>query len=238
MKFPPMRKMLRSLPLLVALLAPPSSKTLASEGSRADLPIQTGGAFSVPVASIKDLRFRNTLHQQFDFSCGSAAVATLLTYNYAYPVSEQDVFRAMYEQGDQAKIRREGFSLLDMKNYLEARGFQADGFQAEIEQLVAAGIPAIALIKEQGYHHFVVVKGMRSGRVLVGDPSAGTRAMPYKQFKDLWVNHILFVIRNKEELAKFNTDADWRGAPRAPLSDGVYRGAAEATLPKRGPSDY
>lgn len=238
MKFPPMRKMLRSLPLLVALLAPPSSKTLASEGSRADLPIQTGGAFSVPVASIKDLRFRNTLHQQFDFSCGSAAVATLLTYNYAYSVSEQDVFREMYERGDQAKIRQEGFSLLDMKNYLEAHGFEADGFQAEIEQLVSAGIPAIALIQENGYHHFVVVKGLRSGRVLIGDPSAGTRAMPYKAFKALWVNHILFVIRNRLELARFNADADWRSAPKAPLGDGIYRGAAEAMLPKFGPSDF
>jgi len=233
-----MRKTFRSLPLLVALLAPPSSTTLAGEGSRADLPLQTGGAFSVPVASIKDLRFRNTLHQQFDFSCGSAAVATLLTYNYAYPVSEQDVFREMYERGDQVKIRREGFSLLDMKNYLGAHGFEADGFQAEIEQLLSASIPAIALIKENGYNHFVVVKGLRNGRVLIGDPSAGARAMPYKDFKSLWFNRILFVIRNQTELARFNADADWRGAPSGPLSDGIYRGAAEAMLPKFGPSDF
>ena len=234
-----MRKMLRSLSLLVALLFASSSNILAAgEGSRADIPIQSGGAFSVPVASIKDLRFHNTLHQQYDFSCGSAAVATLLTHHYAFPVSEQDVFREMYESGDQAKIRKEGFSLLDMKNYLAAHGFEADGFVADLDQLLKAGIPAIALIKENGYNHFVVIKGMRSGRVLIGDPSAGTRAVPNGQFKGMWVNRILFVIRNKTELAKFNADADWRGAPRAPLADGVYRGAAEAMLSKRGPSDY
>lgn len=237
-----MRKMLRSLPLsvtlLVALLCAPASNSHAGEGSRADMPIQSGGAFSVPVASIKDLRFRTTLHQQYDFSCGSAAVATLLTRHYAYPVSEQDVFREMYEHGDQAKIRKEGFSLLDMKNYLGAHGFEADGFEADVDKLLTAGIPAIALIKENGYNHFVVIKGMRSGRVLIGDPSAGTRAIPYERFKGMWVNHILFVIRNKVELAKFNADADWRAAPGAPLADGVYRGAAEAMLPKRGPSDY
>lgn len=202
------------------------------------MPIQSGGAFSVPVASIKDLRFRNTLRQQYDFSCGSAALATLLTYHYAYPVSEQDVFREMYERGDKAKIRRDGFSLLDMKNYLDAHGYRADGFQADIEQLVAAGIPAIALIKEHGYHHFVVVKGLRSGRVLIGDPSAGSRAMPVPQFKAVWVSRILFVIHNRLELATFNADADWRATPRAPLGDAVYRGAAESMLPKRGPADF
>jgi hypothetical protein len=62
--------------------------------------------------------------------------------------------------------------------------------------------------------------------------------MPYAKFKGLWVNRILFVISNKLELAKFNTDADWRGAPRAPYGDGVHRGAIESMLPKRGPSDY
>lgn len=237
MRLPPTRRTFRLLPLLAALLLSPAS-SFAGEGSRAEMPIQSGGAFSVPVASIKDLRYRNTLRQQYDFSCGSAALATLLTHHYAYSVSEQDIFREMYERGDQAKIRKEGFSLLDMKAYLEAHGFAADGFQADLEQLFSAGIPAIALIKENGYHHFVVIKGLRDGRVLVGDPAVGTRAMSNSHFKELWINRILFVIRNKLELARFNADADWRAAPRAVLSDGVYRGAAESMFPKRGPSDY
>lgn len=226
------------LPFLSALLVSLPSSVLASGGGRADLPVQSGGAFSVPVDSIKDVRFRSTLRQQYDFSCGSAALATLLTHHYGYPVSEQNVFRTMFERGDKAKIRQEGFSLLDMKGYLETRGFEADGFQANIEQLQTVGIPGIALIKENGYHHFVVIKGLRNGRVLVGDPAVGTRAIPYGHFKDLWVNRILFVIRNKIELARFNADADWRTAPSALLRDGVYHGVTESVLPKRGPSDY
>lgn len=211
---------------------------LAVESGRAEMPIQSGGAFSVPVASMKDLRFRNTLRQKYDFSCGSAALATLLTYHYGYPVSEQTVFQEMYERGDKAKIRKEGFSLLDMKAYLEAHGYEADGFVADIDKLVLAGVPAIALVKENGYFHFVVIKGLRDGRVLIGDPSAGTRAMPQRQFKDIWVNQILFVIRNKIEMASFNADADWRVAPKGPIEGGIYRGAAESMFAKRGPSDF
>jgi len=239
MRFPVvLGALFRLLPLLAALLVFPSSCALAGEGSRAVLPIQSGGAFSVPVVSIRDQRFLNTLRQQYDFSCGSAALATLLTHHYAYQVSEQDVFREMYERGDKAKIKKEGFSLLDMKAYLDAHGFQADGFQADIEQLFTAGIPAIALITENGYHHFVVIKGLRAGRVLVGDPAVGTRAMTSSRFKELWFNRILFVIRNNLELARFNADDDWRAAPVASLGDGIYHGAAETMLPKRGPSDY
>lgn len=231
-------KNIRLLSCFLLFLELLASGALAAPSGQVEMPIQSGGAFSVPVASMKELRFRTTLRQQHDFSCGSAAVATLLSYHYAYPVSEQTIFRAMYERGDQAKIRKEGFSLLDMKAYLEALGFQADGFVAELEQLSAANIPGIALIKEQGYNHFVVIKGLRNGRILVGDPSAGTRVMPVDRFKALWVNRILFVIRNKTEQAQFNANADWRMAPTASLGDAVYRGAAEPMLPKFGPSDF
>lgn len=204
----------------------------------AEMPVQSGGAFSVPVASIRDLRFRSTIHQQFDFSCGSAALATLLTHHYNFPVSEQQVFSEMYERGDKAKIRREGFSLLDIKMYLEAHGFAADGFVAGLEDLVSSGIPAIALVKESGYNHFVVLKGVRDARVLIGDPSAGTRAVPYEQFRKMWINSILFVILDHQKLARFNNDADWRVVPGAPVSDGVYNGSLGTGLPKYGPSDF
>ena len=85
--------------------------------------------FSVKVTSLKEARFKATTRQQFDFSCGSAAIATLLTYHYNYPVTEQAVFNEMFARGDQVKIRKEGFSLLDMKTYLEAHQFKADGFE-------------------------------------------------------------------------------------------------------------
>src|SRR5579859_4744487 len=69
----------------------------------------TGESYALHVTSLKEARFKRTIHQQFDFSCGSAAVATLLTYQYDYPVNEQAAFVEMFRNGNQAKIRREGF---------------------------------------------------------------------------------------------------------------------------------
>lgn len=197
-----------------------------------------GASYAMRVTSLKEARYRTTIPQRYDFSCGSAATATLLTYHFGQPVTEAEVFRAMFETGDQPKIRKEGFSLLDMRRYLASRGFQADGFELPLEKLGEEGLPAIVLLNDRGYRHFVVVKGVRDGRVLLGDPARGTRAMSREKFETLWDNRVLFVVHNRRELAQFNRDHDWRTAPAAPLHAGISRqGLRDIVMPRRGPGD-
>jgi predicted double-glycine peptidase len=222
---------------LLALLA--GLCATSAEAGRIDLPFQIGGAYSVPTTSLREARFSAMVRQQYDFSCGSAALSTLLTYHYGFAVNEQAVFEAMFSQGDQEKIRKEGFSLLDMKRYLEAHGFEADGFEAPLEKLASAGLPAIVLISEHGYNHFVVIKGIRDQRVLIGDPSGGTRALSRSAFEALWVNQIVFLISNRQDIAAFNRPADWRVAVQAPIGNGVSReGLAGVLMPKLGAGDF
>lgn len=226
-----MRHLLLSLTLLTGAGTAPAQL--------AHLPSMGAGEFRVPVVSIHQARWASTLLQQFDFSCGSAALATLLTHHYGHPINEQAVFEQMYDRGDQAKIQREGFSLLDMKRLLATLGYEADGFEQPLEQLSAAGLPAIVLINEKGYFHFVVVKGLQADRVLIGDPAVGTRAMSRQAFDASWQNRILFVVHNRMEAARFNLPADWHVALRAPIRDSLNRdGAAGITLPRRGPGDF
>ena len=147
----------------------------------------------------------------------------MLTYQYGHRVSEAEVFTTMYAKGDKAKIRAEGFSLLDMRRYLQSQGFVADGFELPLDKLFEEGLPAIVLLNDRGYRHFVVVKGMRGGRVLIGDPARGTRAMSRRRFEQLWDNRVLFVVHNRRELAQFNHPRDWKTAPPAPMEMGVQR---------------
>lgn len=197
-----------------------------SSTAKADLLSVTGagGTFSVPVVSMKEARFLTVVKQQYDFSCGSAALATVLTYYYQHPVNEQIVFSAMYEHGNKEKIHREGFSLLDIKRYLEANGYRADGFVASLDMLLKKRVPAITLINDHGYNHFVVVKGVSNTQVLVGDSTTGTKIIPRHEFEEMW-NKILFIIRNKEEIAGqyFNSEKEWRVRERAPLAAAVNR---------------
>jgi len=196
------------------------------------------GSYSIRLTSLKEARFKTTVAQRYDFSCGSAATATLLTYQYGHPVTEADVFRQMYADGDQAKIRKQGFSLLDMRRYLHSQGYEADGFQLPLDKLFEEGLPAIVLLNDRGYRHFVVVKGLHRGRVLVGDPARGTRAIPRTDFDRLWDNRVLFVVHNRREFAGFNQPRDWRTAPPAPLELGVSRqGLQNIVMPRRGPGD-
>jgi predicted double-glycine peptidase len=221
-----------TLSLLCALLG-------AVPVQAADLPLAGGARFNIPVRSMKELRFISTTRQQYDFSCGSAALATLLTYHYNYPISETVAFQAMWDIGDQAKIRREGFSLLDMQKYLATIGFKADGFTVPLQKLFESKLPAIVLISEKGYNHFVVIKGAEDGRILLGDPSSGTRAITRERFEAIWPTRLLFVIHDAPTKPAFNTAIDWRAAPRAPLAEGVSRTALDnISLPKFGPGDF
>lgn len=158
------------------------------------------------VVSYRDIPFRTVVRQRYDFSCGSAALATLLRYHYDRDIGEEQVFRAMYAAGDQAVIQRVGFSLLDMKQFLEASGYQADGFRLSLSDLEAMNRPAIVMIDTAGYKHFVVFKGDDTGRVLVGDPALGLKIYSREQFTSMW-NGIAFVLR--EPADRFNQASEW-----------------------------
>lgn len=182
------------------------------------------GYINVDVTSIKEARFKKVIKQHFDFSCGSAALATLLTYHYDFKTTEQDVFDSMILFGDEAKIRSYGFSLLDMKEFLEREGFTANGFRAPLNAFVDANIPGVVLINLRGYLHFVVVKGVTKTEVLVGDPAIGMRTFPRKEFEAMW-NGVAFVIQNKVDAAKteFNAPAAWKVRHVAPFGTALSR---------------
>lgn len=187
------------------------------------------GSIEVSVTSYQAQRFSTIMRQQYDFSCGSAAVASLLTFHYQDPVSEQDVFNGMLELADVDKVRREGFSMLDMKRFLEHRGYVADGFRMPLKGLrEQIRLPAIALVTLEGYRHFVVIKGISDDSVLVGDPARGIKEYDRATFEQQW-DGAAFVIRSHlaQGRSTFLPADDWPAVARAPLSaaqDGPFIG--------------
>lgn len=176
-----------------------------------------GGAASVPLESFQERKFKTTIAQEHDFSCGSAALATLLSYNYGISVTEQSVFAEMFANGDQQVISEAGFSLLDIKNYLARHGLASGGFRAPLTKLLEVRLPAIVLINVRGYHHFVVLEGIRNGYVLLSDPANGARTEPVSVFEAQW-SGVFFLILNDVDHAResFNNPRRWAAAPRPP----------------------
>jgi uncharacterized protein len=202
-------------------------------GVRAEVRLtpEVGGAnYAVRVMSWAEIPFRSVVRQQYDFSCGSAAVATLMSYHYQIPTPESVPFKAMWTEGEQGKIRKSGFSMLDMKFYLTARGLPAEGYKLTVEQLEKSARPGIVLINLAGFKHFVVLKGVRGGRVLVGDPIIGLTDYSVADFNKIWNGIILSVVKpgsSKTDSVKaaalvrpaFNLASDWGPWSRAPLEE-------------------
>ena len=198
-----------------------------------EIRISVGGVRAdVPVVSVRERLWQSVVQQQRDYSCGAAAVATLLTYHYRRPTEEAEVFEAMYAAGDQEKIIRQGFSLLDMKRFLESEGFVADGFRVTLDQLAYAAIPAIVIVVIRGYRHFVVIKGVTDETVLVGDPALGLKEYTREEFEEILASDIVFAVRNFVPTGRehFNIDKEWAANPNAPFGEATDLGSVGSML--------
>jgi predicted double-glycine peptidase len=149
---------------------------------------------AVTIEPFSELKYRNIVRQAYDYSCGSAALVTILNHHLGIKVSEQESMEGMMAFGEKDKIiERRGFSLLDMKRYLASIGVDSAGFKAEIADLATLDAPAIVPIDYAGFKHFVVLRGVRDGLVFLADPSAGNIVVPVAEFATLWDRNTLFV---------------------------------------------
>jgi predicted double-glycine peptidase len=192
-----------------------------------------GGPAGKPVRSLLELRNDKLVRQHWDLSCGAAAVATLMTYQLGAPVTEREAALGMLHATDVGRVRaRLGFSLLDLKRFAASRGFAADGYGGlSLDELVAMA-PVIAPMRVRGFGHFVVVRGRRGDRLLLGDPAFGNRTMSTDAFEQAWSSRIGFVLFPPGEPHPPNR----MGAPPElfPVPSGAALRTADADLRTRG----
>jgi uncharacterized protein len=146
--------------------------------------------------TLKELRDQYVVKQQHDYSCGAAALATLMVYYFREETSEQQMLELMnagLTKDEQTRKVLRGFSLLDLQRAARAKGFQAAGFKLTIEQLTQLAAPVIVFVQPMGYRHFAVLRGVDRGRVFLADPVRGNLRMSIGRFLDEW-NGIVFVL--------------------------------------------
>lgn len=199
-----MRKILTlgllAVSLWVAPLSGPSGGAIAQASERAPT-----------VRSLKELRQHNVVLQQWELSCAAAALATILRYQYGVPVTERSVAlglidRTEYiENPDLVRIRQ-GFSLLDLKRYVDALGYDGVGLgQLTFSDLLARA-PIIVPVILQGFPHFVVFRGATSREVLLADPAFGNVTLSITKFMDGWIKYkdldrVGFVVKKSGQLS-------------------------------------
>lgn len=196
----------RMMTFLFLLVLPP----LQSYAATVEIPIGSpavGGPFVLrqEVQSVQDLLHKNVVIQQFDYSCGTASLATLLNYDLGQNVNEGQIVGTLLDINKkkgtlEQVIKRRGFSLLDLKLFAENQGLKASGFRLEFEDLVNLHKPAIVPIIPGGFKHFVVFRGADNERVFLADPSFGNLIESIDQFKTDWYGftNVALIVAPKE----------------------------------------
>ena len=136
------------------------------EAAQLPLSVLPGGAVIYkPIQSVRERKFADLVQQKTDFSCGAAALATILRQAYWLDVNEDQIIEGMLAHADQDIVRVQGFSMLDMKRYVESIGMRARGYRVAAETLSEIKIPVVVLLDIRGYKHFVVLQKVHNGWV-------------------------------------------------------------------------
>ncbi|HEY9134203.1 MAG TPA: C39 family peptidase [Pseudomonadales bacterium] len=155
----------------------------------------------VSVRPLSEIKNQNVVRQKYDFSCGSAALTTVLNYYLDVEIDEVQAVNAMLHYGERENIiQRRGFSLLDMKRFVSGIGYKSGGFKGTIEDLKEVNNPAIVQIIHGGFKHFVVLRKTSHDRVFLADPAFGNFTMTIEQFEKVWESNVLFIVYQKESL--------------------------------------
>lgn len=155
-------------------------------------PAQSSG--NPPVKSLLEMRQKGVVVQKWDLSCGAAALATLLGVEHGDQVSEREIATALIKRDiyleNPDKLReQQGFSMLDLKRFVDGRGYRGVGYRDLSLEDLARLAPILVTIDHHGYSHFAVFRGVKGNRVLLADPAWGNRTMLVDQFEDAWLTH-------------------------------------------------
>jgi predicted double-glycine peptidase len=145
--------------------------------------------FSKSLKTWKEFRNQNIIMQQLDYSCGAAALATLMRYYFQEDIIEKEVLEDITNHLDKkamSKRRKDGFSLLDLKQFAERRGYQAIGVKLKFSALPKLRGPVLVYLDTQEYKHFAILRGAKNDRVFIADPQRGNLRMSVYEFSKEW----------------------------------------------------
>src|SRR5690606_5459762 len=133
--------MLAACGFLATGLAPVGAADIAFSGV-----LPNGVVYTTPVESMNEGRFRHLVRQQTDYSCGAASLATILKHAYHLDADEATVIEGMLNISDAELVAQRGFSLLDIKRYVESLGMRGRGYRVDEERLRSLRVPGIVLM--------------------------------------------------------------------------------------------
>ena len=154
----------------------------------------------VYVPSWKELRQRNVVMQTYDYSCGAAALATIIRYYWNDPADERQIVNEILKTMtiDEVKDRmKRGLAMTDLRHAAVDMGYVSSMFTMSFQQLAQARVPLIVPLKIKEFDHFVVYRGMAGGRVYLADSSRGNVRPTIAEFCQQWQKNAVLVVAKR-----------------------------------------
>lgn len=133
---------------------------------------------TVSIKTWKAMRDDQIIHQQLDYSCGAASLATLLKGYYGLDVTEATIIE---DVGKDAWL-----SFADFQRILPKYGLKGIGIALNFDQLKKLKVPAIVYIDTRAGPHFAVLRGINNEVVWLGDPATGNEHYSVSRFLKKW----------------------------------------------------
>jgi predicted double-glycine peptidase len=143
-----------------------------------------------------DLKFAYTVRQQRDFTCGAAALASILKYHYGMPVTEEMIFWMIvnrYKPEELKQKAEQGFSFEDLIYVAEKLGFKSQAAVIDIAELQKLNGPVILQLNLKRFDHFAVLRKKTDDLAYMSDPLVGQTTLDNAEFKTEFKGPVLAV---------------------------------------------
>ena len=160
------------------------------------------------VKSWLELSRQNVVMQQRDYSCGAAAVATLIRYHWGDSATETQILREVVQMltPEEMKDRIEkGLALTDLRRAAVRIGYLATIGRLDFRELSESKAPLIVGIVVNDFDHFVVYRGTDGYYVYLADPIRGNVRTPVPEFVEQWQKNLALVVVKPDEDVKAKT---------------------------------
>lgn len=153
----------------------------------------------------KQLKQLHIVMQKRDYSCGAAALATVLRYYWGDKATEDQILltirRILTPEEFQDRIKN-GLAISDLRRAAVDMGYLASVGTLSFGEMTKSKVPLIVGISSEGYDHFVVYRGTDCEWVYFADPIRGNIRMKIGEFVSQWQKHAALVVAKPDQEPK------------------------------------
>jgi predicted double-glycine peptidase len=150
--------------------------------------------------NFRDQKYVGVIAQTTEYSCGAAAIATLLSTFFGAPTAEMQVVElveaSLRTRGAEPSFET-GLTAYDLTQASASLGLRLKGYRLDSRQLQdyfkQGGFPVIAHVTQPRLHYLVVV-GLVDENLLLCDPGWGRYVAPMSELTDARVMSGVFLV--------------------------------------------